>query len=49
MEPNKEANKLRINYRYYEQPEGELVQGDKRPYIECECLSWVSAQYYFQL
>ena len=26
MEPNKEANKLRISYRYYELPEGELVQ-----------------------
>ena len=26
MEPNKEANKPRINYRYYELPEGELVQ-----------------------
>ena len=26
MEPNKEANKPRISYRYYELPEGELVQ-----------------------
>ena len=25
MEPNKEANKPRISYRYYELPEGELV------------------------
>lgn len=26
MKPNKEANKPRITYRYYELPEGELVQ-----------------------
>ena len=26
MEPNKESKKPRISYRYYELPEGELVQ-----------------------